>query len=317
LNFNDLFLSFPEINFDNKVKHGDRLLFLGSCFSDEIAKKSRYSGLNVLTNPLGTIFHPIVLSRFLNDLLSENETNERVSFRDDRYFSWDAGMAFGNSSLEKLNIELSEQRNQWNLALLEAKFLFLTFGSAWGYYHKEKELLVANCLKFEAKVFDKRLISSDSIVEEWNNVIRKIRAVNPNIQICFTVSPVRHIRDGLVENMRSKAILLEAVHQIIMRNKLTYIPVFEVFMDVLRDYRFYKSDLVHPSDKAVELIWQWLKDSLLDSETKLIADKVMAIRKSEAHQLINDRDYLSWERHIQDTKLTKEKLSMSYPQIVW
>lgn len=316
MNPNSLFLKFPDFNSDKKLEFKDPILFIGSCFSDEIASKAKFSGFNAYSNPLGTIFHPLVIQRFLSDILTGSPAKERIVNFQNSYYSLDASYHFQNDIEQNLLNDLKAIREKWQVLLKSASHLFITFGSAWGYRHTESEILVANCLKMPGAYFKKEMALKHDIVESWLHITDLLKEINPNLEICLTVSPVRHIRDGIVENNRSKAILIESVHEIIDRANLKYIPTYEIVIDVLRDYRFFKEDLVHPSDGTVQMIWDWLSNRMVEESALDAMKSIIKVRKAEAHKPINNLD-TTHAMNRSKIALEKEKLSKRFPEINW
>jgi hypothetical protein len=313
VNANELFLKFPDIQLEKKLEFKNPILFLGSCFSNEIASKAKFSGFNAYSNPLGTIYHPLVIQRFLLDNLKDEPVTERIVYFQNSYYALDAAFHFQNEVKEDLLMKLKTIRKTWVDLLKSASHLFITFGSAWGYRHTESEILVANCLKMPGTYFEKELSTKDEIVDSWLNVVNLLKKINPNLEICFTVSPVRHIRDGIVENNRSKAILIQSAHEIIEKTNSIYLPTYEIVIDVLRDYRFFKEDLVHPNETTVRLIWEWISHKIVDASVLDAMNSIVKVRKAGAHRPI----YKMHETNSSKFELEKERLSKMYPEINW
>lgn len=268
----------------SEVKLGyDRPIgFLGSCFSDEMHEKARFYGLNSFSNPFGTVFHPLAISRFIKETLSE-ETDERIIRRNDLFFSEDAGSKVFAFSTEELAGRLKNLRNEWRDELKKSNFLFVTFGTSWGYRSVSSGIIVANCHKLPGDHFTKELSSVSEIVREWMDVVGMLKGLNPELNIVFTVSPVRHVRDGLIENNRSKAILIEAVRQLNEQTGCGYFPSYEIVLDELRDHRFFKEDRVHPSDEAVSYVWDRFVRTFCSQETMAVMQEVRKLRLSAQH----------------------------------
>lgn len=277
------------------IQHGDSILFLGSCFSDEIANKSAYHGLKVQSNPFGTVFHPNLLSQFITDSINEIET-ERVLNREDLYFSWDANSTVYDFSEANLIEKLHALRSDFKNQLKQAKVIFITFGTAWVYRRKDDTLLVANCHKVPASEFDKELIEVEEMYFQWMETVEILKELNPKLEIVFTVSPVRHIRDGLIENNQSKAILLDLVRRLVKHTNVAYFPSYEIVIDELRDYRFFKTDRVHPNEEAIEYVWKQFESAYCNSDTILLNKKVTNFRRMEMHRSIHE-----------DSKINKEQ----------
>ncbi len=294
-------------------KHGEGLIFLGSCFSNEMAEKAKFHGLNVKANHFGTVFHPSLLSRFISESI-EGVEKERIFNRKDIFLSWDANSTVFDYSASALSSKLKSLRNDFFAELRIAKVLYVTFGTAWAYRNLDTNSLVANCHKIPTNQFRKELVSIDTLYAEWKSTIEKIRAINSNIEIVFTVSPVRHIRDGLIENNQSKAILIEVVRKLTNQLQCSYFPSYEIVIDELRDYRFYKVDRVHPSEEAIDYVWKRFEEHYCDEETKLLNTKVSNFRRTLAHRSIHEDSKDHQEQKIQSEKQLNEFLAM-FPQI--
>jgi hypothetical protein len=279
------YLSFPIPLLRPELSHSKNLAFLGSCFSDEIAEKASYSGFQTISNPFGTVFHPLALARFLSDCLIENP-NERLDAVNDRFISWDASSKFSDGIRWGLLTKLSEKRKVFKEALSFSSHLFITFGTAWGYVLKEDGLLVANCHKAPGNRFTKSLSESAELVDVWTSLVADLHQAFPDLRLVFTVSPVRHVRDGMVQNNQSKAVLLDAVRQICAKTNALYFPSYEIVVDELRDYRFFKEDRVHPTNEAITYVWSRFVEASCSPETKSMIDEIVAYRKLSGHRSI-------------------------------
>jgi len=303
---------FQPITSGFKIKHGDQLIFLGSCFSDEMSLKAQFYGFERLSNPFGTIFHPDVIARNIKDALNFKDISNRIYQREDLFFSWDAsGTIFGYSEdslkekLRAIQIELVEK-------LKFSKVLFITFGTAWGYSLIENDLTVANCHKLKQSSFQKKLADIDLLEKEWSLIIDLVLKLNPELKIVFTVSPVRHIKDGLIENNQSKAILVELVRRLNILETVSYFPSYEIINDELRDYRFFKKDGVHPNEDAIDYVWSKFELMYMTSETITLNNSVQRLRLSEGHKSLYEKsdEYLKFvEKHQKDKKLFLEQYS--------
>jgi len=307
-------LYFPIDSYPFSMKHGDQLLFLGSCFSDEIALKARYCGFKCESNPFGTIFHPLVLSRFITETLEPKFSAERIVSRNDLYFTWDAGSSVFAFDSESLNLKLESIRNAWKNHLQQASILFVTFGSAWGYRIPDRDLIVANCHKFPASSFQKELSDSLTIVRQWKETIARLKDYNPALKIVFTVSPVRHFRDGLIENNQSKSILIDAVRVLVQEENCSYFPAYEIVTDELRDYRFFKTDRVHPNEEAIDYVWNRLLTTMSSTETQSICKMVVKQRLAENHRTLFPESEESIN-HLNITTENRRKLLNQFPEI--
>ncbi|MDG0974756.1 MAG: GSCFA domain-containing protein [Crocinitomicaceae bacterium] len=258
-------VTFP--NYSIEINRTVPVAFLGSCFSEHLSRKLNENKFSVVSNPLGVIFNPMSLAYIL-ELESEKLIANNFE-RNNVWLNWSANatiFGYSNEALEKVirdNLALFQDR------LSASNVLFVTFGSAWVYEHLSNSAIVANCHKQPSRDFNKRLLSSDEIVGQWTKTIRQLNKNYPALNIVFTVSPVRHIKDGVVDNTRSKSILLEAVHQLTEKfSQVEYFPVYEFFMDELRDYAYYKKDGIHPNEIAIDLVWEKFEHAFFGNETK-------------------------------------------------
>ncbi len=292
-----LSFSIPELR--PELSHSKGLVFLGSCFSDEIAVKASYTGFHAVSNPVGTVFHPLALARFLSNCLIENPI-ERLDSVDDRFISWDASSKFCIGNRGELLTKLIETRKVFKQALGSSSHLFITFGTAWGYALNEDGIIVSNCHKAPAQCFTKSLTVSDKIVSVWLPLIDELKRSFPQLTLVFTVSPVRHVRDGFVENNQSKAALFDAVRQICEQTESVYFPSYEIVIDELRDYRFFKQDRIHPSEEAIEYVWTRLMQAACTNETIELIEEVVRYRKLKSHISMGD------DHTMHDAKLAKK-----------
>ena len=293
------------------MKHGESFVFLGSCFSDELGNIMRTSGFESMVNPGGTIFHPLAIAKLI-----EWSFDESISFRrlqhEDIFFSWElAGSVFGMSANE-LSMKMEKLRSELRNFLLKANQLFVTFGSAWAYILKSDGEIVANCHKQHSQLFQKENSSVEEIVTRWKSVISLLKKENPRISIFFTVSPVRHIKDGYIENNRSKARLLLAVEQLQEESGVYYFPAYEFVLDDLRDYRFFKSDGVHPTPEAVLELWDFFQSSFFAEETIDLLLQWQQIRQAEQHKILYPKSQAA-RKHMEQTMKRKAQFLAAHP----
>ncbi len=303
----------PDIN--PKISFSDKIIFLGSCFSDEMSLLAKQHGFQVVSNPFGTLFHPLVLAQNILDSLHGNvEVN--VAKKNDVYLDYNCSgkvYAMNEAELKKKVIAI---RNEFKNDLKNASHLLVTFGTAFAYYLNETQQVVGNCHKQPAQSFTKYLTRIEEIVSKWNEVVMEIKRFNPKIQICFTVSPVRHIKDGLHENNLSKSTLLLAISQLQSASDLSYFPSFELVKDVLRDYRFFKEDLTHPNQQAIQFVWVQFMESFLTSEIKEIAIKVSELKLAKNHRIQYPESEMA-KKFVFQLEESRTKLAKEYPEICW
>ncbi len=269
--------------FQKLLEHKAKLVLIGSCFSDNIAAKLKAHGVRNLANPFGTVYNPGSISRQLKELLSDEASNEAIVNHDGVFKSLFHHSSFNRTSKAELEGEISKSRERAGAFIQDADMLIITLGSAWVYEHSEFGL-VANCHKIPQEKFSKRLLSIDEIFDELRTSINLCREKNPKIRIMLNISPVRHLKDGFVENSRSKAVLIESARKLCEEEGLDYFPSYEIQMDVLRDYRFYEADMLHPSNEAVDFIWDKFRNSLFSADAKRLMNDINRVVLSLGHR---------------------------------
>jgi hypothetical protein len=269
-----------------KICYDTHLLMLGSCFTENLGMKLKTLKFNITINPFGIVYHPLAVSEQINRIIMGKiySANELI-FDGELWHSFEHHGRFSHCDssevLQKINSELLNA----NIALQQSKWLFITFGTAWGYTLKDEGRIVANCHKFPASKFERIRFNVNDITENWIETITKLQKFNPELKIVFTLSPIRHLRDGAYENQLSKATLLLAIEEIMNKTERTsYFPAYEIVLDDLRDYRFYKEDMVHPNNVAIEYIWQKFCDTFFADNTLGIISEVEDIVKAASHR---------------------------------
>ncbi len=268
----------------NTIDYNSVILLLGSCFSDTIGKKFNYYKFKSISNPFGVIFNVISMEKLLTRALDSNFfVKSDFIYHNEQWHNLDLHSDFSNLDLDiavaESNLALELVKKQ----ILQASHCILTLGTAWVYTYKKTNEFVANCHKIPQEKFTKKLLSVSEIKAAINRIISKVQQYNKNINFIFTLSPVRHVKDGFVENSRSKAHLLTAIHQVISTN-VFYFPAYEIMLDDLRDYRFYKADMLHPNAIAVDYIWNIFKQTWLNESVYPILKKVARIQKGMQHK---------------------------------
>lgn len=272
----------PESHF--KITFSNRIVFLGSCFSDEMSLLATQHGFHVNANPFGTLFHPMAIAQNILDALYE-KTEVNIVQSEDIYFDYSCSRKVYGIREFDIKEKVLSIRNELKKQLKHSNFLFITFGTAYAYHLKDNNQIVGNCHKQSSQTFNKKLSEINEILSKWNETIEAIKKINPEIQICFTISPVKHVKDGLHENNLSKSTLMLAINQLRDQNEISYFPAFELVNDVLRDYRFFKEDLVHPNQLAIQFVWEKFMETYLSSETLEVAKKVNEIKISMKHRI--------------------------------
>lgn len=273
----------------NLVDYTSNILLFGSCFSDNIAEKLEYYKFQNEVNPFGILFHPIAIENLVTRAINQDHYAEGDLIHiNERWHCFDAHSNISNSKKEELLLTLNNSLETTFKQLKLATHVVITLGTAWVYRHIETDKRVANCHKVPQKKFLKGLLSVDEIVESLEAIITLIRALNNTVSFVFTISPVRHIKDGIIENNRSKSHLISAIHQLVdIRKQLYYFPSYEILMDELRDYRFYKEDMIHPSHLAIDYVWDKFSEIWINSDAKDVMSDVEEIQKGLQHKPFN------------------------------
>jgi len=271
-----------------KTGYSKKNIFIGSCFTENVGNRMAALKYNVDINPFGILYNPLSVANCLRILLDQKEfTADDLIYADGLWHSFyhHGRFSFHN---EKETLETINNRIKLSADFLKnADFLFITFGTAWVYKYKKTKQFVSNCHKIPANEFERVRLSVDEIVKEYKILFIEIRKINPTIKIIFTVSPIRHWKDGAIENQRSKAVLLLAIDELIRElgsNFCVYFPAYEIVMDELRDYRFYAEDMIHLTDVAVNHVWEVFGNSFIDSESR-----EMSIRLNKIVQAFNHK----------------------------
>ena len=257
---------------DNQIDYQSNILLLGSCFVENIGGKFTYFKFQNLQNPLGIMFQPLAIETLVKNVITKKEYTEGdIFFYNEQWHCFDAHSRLSNPSKEGLLLDLNKHIKLTGQQLEKASHIIITLGTAWVYRFIETNTFVANCHKVPQKQFAKELFSVNDVQESLQSIIGMIKSVNSNVSIIFTISPVRHIKDGFVENTQSKAHLITAVHQLVNpEENIYYFPSYEIMLDELRDYRFYSEDMIHPNREGyrimAEAVAQLMKESGLINE---------------------------------------------------
>ena len=299
---------------EQAISYGDGLLFLGSCFADEVGGICRGLGFDALVNPFGVLYNPASILRSVERLHSGNPFchEEVVQVGEGQYCTFSHNTAFWQSDeqmlLETVNNGLKEAHGRF----LQAKWVVISLGTSWVFRHKETGLVVSNCHKLPARQFDREFLS----VEQTEDCLANMLQAHPAKQFIFTVSPLRHLKDGLHENQLSKAALLLAVDQVCKQfDNAHYFPAYEILLDELRDYRFYKEDMVHPTEQAVRYIWERFTDFAIDPKEKPAMKAAAELKLMLQHRPLFPESKAFQKFEFQKEKKIKE-MQWCYPGVV-
>jgi hypothetical protein len=249
-----------KLHFEKKLEPGQRILTIGSCFSEVMGEKLKTLPLEIMNQPLGTLFHPNAISNVLN----YDPIQEKVCYQvDGQFVHPHFHSKWKDLSYSALLHKINSEKQKVYTYLSRTNWLIITFGTSFYYYDKEFNLPVANCHKQNQKRFIKKLSSIEDITNNWTQFLDKLHELNPNLSILLTVSPVRHTKDGIQNNQLSKSTLRLAVDYLIKKYTFVYyFPAYEYLLDELRDYSYYKNDLIHPNEIAEDFIFMKLKEAM-------------------------------------------------------
>lgn len=290
-------------------------MFCGSCFTENIGGIMQSLKMPVMVNPNGVVYNPLSVAKVIRNILSGKEySSVDLSYRNGIWFSYDHYTRFSSESKEECLSRINESNRKAYEFVREAKFFAITLGTARVYKLVNSGEVVANCHKVPAKEFTHTLLTVDEIVAEWCGIIDEVLSVKPDAKFIFTVSPIRHWKDGAVGNQLSKSTLILAIHKLIENfpKNVFYFPAYEIMMDDLRDYRFYDTDMLHPSPIAVEYIWQKFSAALIEPEAMKIAESVHNIQQAIGHRPVNPQSE-SFKRFVEKTLLKIAKIENEYP----
>lgn len=277
-------LSIPRAPFN--ILHSGRLLCIGSCFAEHIAARLSGDKFPVILNPTGIVYNPLAMRRCLDLVMSDKEfTQEDLFWHDELWHSFDHHGSYSHPdpeiTLHQINLSLAKARH----ALSKTTRIILTLGTAFVFTHLPSGKIVSNCHKLPGQHFSKRRISVKETIEALVPVLTLLKSQHPLLEIIVTVSPVRYLRDGLIENQRSKATLLLALSELAgSMDYVHYFPSYELVVDDLRDYRFYESDMAHPNKQAVDYIWDHFRHTYFDEQTKALSGEIEKIMAAVRHR---------------------------------
>lgn len=272
------------------IEYNSKIVLMGSCFAENIGSKFEYYKLQSLVNPFGIIFNPVSITSIVRRIVDKDFFSEKdIFFHNERWNSYQVHSELSSSDKEAFLDLLNQQVNVTHNQILQATHIGITLGTAWVYRHLESNDLVANCHKVPQKNFGKELLSVEVISQSLKELVSLVQSVNKQVKFVFTVSPVRHIKDGFVENQLSKAHLITALHRAFdfQEAPYSYFPSYEIMMDELRDYRFYAQDMLHPNSVAIDYIWERFSETFIAKDSLLVMKEVDIIQKSLLHKPFN------------------------------
>ncbi len=294
------------------IDYHSKIVSLGSCFAVNMAEKLDFFKFENTCNPFGIIFNPVSIEKLVYRITQQLFYSENdIFFHNERWHCYEAHSELSHSNKVSFLNTLNGIIEQANRQISDASHFIITLGTSWVYRNIETNEIVANCHKVPQKQFKKELLSVEIIEQSIQNSIALIHKINPNAIFIFTISPVRHIKDGFVENQVSKAHLIAALQTAISHlPSATYFPSYEIMMDELRDYRFYAEDLLHPSRVAIDYIWERFKETSISETAFSIMAEVETIQKGLAHRPFNSNS----ESHQQFLSKLQDRITVVQKQ---
>lgn len=295
-----------------QITHQDGVLLMGSCFTENIGEKLKHYGFNTTNNPFGIIYNPLSIFQNLNTIIQRKHYTEKdLLIRNERYISLDHHGKYSDTDKDSLLHTINSGVEQTNKSFSGYRYIIFTLGTSFVYKHLETGRIAANCHKIPNTAFEKRLLRIDEIKTAFDSVKNSLK----DKIILFTVSPVRHWRDGAIENQRSKSILTESIHQLMEENSnCYYFPAYEIMMDELRDYRFYEEDMLHPNKTAVNYIWERFCQAYFEEPTMDILTKIHKLRLMFQHR-IKHSDTAEQENFKKQKKIQTTAFKKNFPAI--
>ena len=291
-------LAFNPKPFNEKIKHRQHLLLIGSCFTENIGNRLQQLKFNIAENPNGILFNPISIVKSLSSYIDNVQYTETdLFYQNECWNSWEHHSRFSHPDKSECLQMINTAQSAAHSFLKKANWILITVGSAFVYELVDEktplrcengERVVANCHKVPTDKFNKKLLDRDAIEVVFSSMFKKLFAFNPAIKVIFTISPVRHLRDGFVENNRSKATLIQAIHNLVDADeRLFYFPAYELVIDDLRDYRFFAEDMVHPNYAATNYVWEKFITTCIDEPAQRLMKEINVINAAKAHKPFN------------------------------
>jgi hypothetical protein len=268
------------------ITYRDNLLLIGSCFTENMSERLALHKFKTLSNPHGILFNPLSVAQSLDSYIDNRQyTTDDLFYLNELWNSWDHHTRFSDIDQQSALDRINQSQQTAGGFIKTAGWVMITLGSSFQYYLKDSGRHVANNHRAPAQWFEKRLLDIHTITETLANTLQKLISINLHVQVLLTISPVRHIRDGVVDNNRSKARLIEAVHHLCGQfSQAHYFPAYELVIDILRDYRYYDIDFVHPNYLATSFVWEQFVNSCIDPPTRQLMKDVQDIATARSHR---------------------------------
>ncbi|MBR5102175.1 MAG: GSCFA domain-containing protein [Muribaculaceae bacterium] len=299
------------------ISHSDKVMLIGSCFSDNIGARMRNAMMNVLINPFGTIYNPMSIAQAIGRVIDDEPVKGSDIFTANGVWnSYDFHSRYSMADKQATIDRMNKSIEQAHSFLKTCDTLIITLGTAVVYKLRENGNVVANCHKLPQNIFNRELATVEEITVELNKMLNKLHSFNPELKVIFTVSPIRHIADGLNLNSLSKATLLVGVNNATQSHNdfCLYFPAYEIMLDDLRDYRFYATDMIHPNEVAIEYIWQTFQATYCDDNTTRAIARCERVSKRLNHRPMSN-NHSNIERFNADTVTVVKNLVSEYPYL--
>lgn len=280
-------LDLPILPSSFKINYNEKLFFVGSCFSENIGNYLQQNAFDVTINPFGILYHPLAIFKSIERIIKLEYVQEAdLVYNQNLWHSWAHHGRFSHPNQSTALKIMNDEIQQAHSKLQSANYLFLTFGTSIVYEWIEQDRIVANCHKMPNQQFRKYFLDLETIQDAFEQFFTNLKAFNPTIKIICTISPVRHWRDGLVENNKSKSSLIYLVHQWIEKfSDVFYFPAYELILDDLRDYRYYEKDLCHPNQLGIDYVIDYFKSMYFDDKTIEFANAIERYLKLKNHRV--------------------------------
>jgi hypothetical protein len=306
----------PIQKYEHAITYDSKIMLLGSCFAESMGGKFQYFKFHSTTNPFGIIFNPVSLAKMVERCVQKNYfTEDDIFYHNEIWHCFEVHSELSNPDKDVFLNSLNEIIDLTHTQLNDSTHIIITLGTSWVYRNIETKQIVANCHKVPQKLFSKELLSPEIIAQSIESILFTISVLNPNCKCIFTVSPVRHLKDGFSENTLSKAHLIAALHKTITHypSPINYFPSYEIMMDELRDYRFYAEDLLHPNPTAIDYIWIQFQENYISESVFGLMNEICEVQRALQHRPFNPNT----ESHLKfladlKTKMTTLKKKLPF-----
>ena len=311
------FTKVPLVASQKPIDYNSKIVSIGSCFAANMGEKFAFFKFQNTTNPFGIIFNPVSIEKLIRRAIRKDFFSEKdIFFHEERWHCFEVHSELSHPDKDFYLTEVNKKLELLCEQLSTASHFIVTLGTSWVYKTKDSREIVANCHKIPQKLFDKHLLSASEISSAVEKILQLVLAINPACQFIFTVSPVRHIKDGFVQNQVSKSHLITAVFDIVKHHHqyVYYFPSYEIMMDELRDYRFYSADLLHPNATAVDYIWSRFVETSIDNNTILTMKEVATVQNGLKHRAFNPES-TSHQKFLQKLDEKMQFITELHPSI--